>query len=215
MINLLPADIKEDYRFARHNSRLIGWVVAFGFALAGLAAISVGGIFYLKQTTKPYYGQVASAQASLQAQDQTGTEKQVNSISNNLKLVIQVLSKEILFSQLLKQLAIILPANTTLSNLDISQAQGALNITANTVDYNAATQLQVNLSDPNNKIFSQADILSINCASVDETASDSSDATSALKSKYPCTVTISALFAPNNPFLFISSTKTPAKAVTP
>jgi len=214
MINLLPADIKEDYRFARHNSRLIGWVVAFGFALAGLAAISVGGIFYLKQTTKPYYSQVASAQASLQAQDQTGTEKQVNSISNNLKLVIQVLSKEILFSQLLKQLAIILPANTTLSNLDISQAQGALNVTANTVDYNAATQLQVNLSDPNNKIFSQADIVNINCNSASET-SGGTDADSILKAKYPCTVTISALFAPNNPYLFISSTKTSAKAATP
>lgn len=200
MINLLPPETKESYRYARRNSRLVGWVFAFCFALIGLVAISIGGIFYLNQAAKPYDAQVAAAEETLKKQDQAGTEKQVQEISNNLKLAIQVLSKEILFSQLLKQLAVIIPSNATLSNLGISQVQGALDITANTTDYHAATQMQVNLADPANKIFSKADLVSINCVAP-ATGDDST------KSRYPCTAIYRALFAPNNPYLFISNTK--------
>jgi Tfp pilus assembly protein PilN len=129
IINLLPPDIKQNYHYARRNTRLINWVAAFGVALVGLAAISVGGIWYLKQAAAPYNTQVAASQAALNQQDQSGTEKQVKDITNNLKLAIQVLSKEVLFSQLLKQLAVIIPTNTTLSSLNISQASSALDIT--------------------------------------------------------------------------------------
>ncbi|HYH36468.1 MAG TPA: hypothetical protein VD706_03145 [Candidatus Saccharimonadales bacterium] len=47
------------------------------------------------------------------------------------------------------------------------------------------------MADPKNKIFSKADIVSITCSD------DNSD--------YPCTINIRALFAPNNPFLFINN----------
>ena len=198
-INLLPPDIKQGYHYARHNTRLVNWVVVFTFALVGLAAISLGGVWYLNQAAKPYYRQVADTQTNLKKQDQAGTEKQVKDITNNLKLAVQVLSKEVLFSKLLKQLAVIIPVNVTLSNLDISQTTGALDITANTTDYNAATQLQVNLADPANKLFIKADIVNINCSGANNTSGNA---------KYPCTVTLRALFAANNPFLFISNTAT-------
>ncbi len=200
MINLLPPDIKDNYRYARRNTRLVSWVVATCLALVGLVALSVGGMWYLKQAVKPYDKQIVAAQANLKEQDQAGTEKKVKEITDNLKLVIQVLSKEILFSQLLKQLAVIIPSNATLSSFNVSQTVGALDITANTTDYNAATQLQINLADPSNKIFSKADIININC-----TAASGGDSAASAKSKYPCTVTIRALFATNNPFLFISN----------
>ena len=212
MINLLPPEIKQDYKYARHNTKLVNRVVVASVALLGLAAISVGGIWYLKQAVKPYDAQIVAAETNLKQQDQAGTEKQVKDISDNLKLVIQVLSKEILFSQLLKQLAVIIPNNATLTSFTVSQTVGALDITANTVDYNAATQLQVNLADPTNKIFSKADIISINCITTTQGA-DSSSGSNA-KSKYPCTATIRALFATNNPFLFISNS-TVAKKATP
>ena len=211
MINLLPPEIKQDYKYARHNTKLVNRVVVASVALLGLAAISVGGIWYLKQAVKPYDAQIVAAETNLKQQDQAGTEKQVKDISDNLKLVIQVLSKEILFSQLLKQLAVIIPNNATLTSFTVSQTVGALDITANTVDYNAATQLQVNLADPTNKIFSKADIISINCITTQ--GADSSSGSNA-KSKYPCTATIRALFATNNPFLFISNS-TVAKKATP
>jgi Tfp pilus assembly protein PilN len=196
MINLLPPETKESYYYARRNSRLARWIITMGFAFVGLIILSVFGIIIMDQTAKSYDDQVSSMETSLQNQNQAKTEKDVKEISNNLKLAVQVLSKQVLYSQMLKQLATIIPSNTALSNLTISQGQNALDITASTTDYTAATQLQVNLADPNNKIFSKADILNISCATA---------ATGTEVKKYPCTVTIRALFSTTNPFLFISN----------
>lgn len=205
MINLLPPDIKQDYHYARRNTRLVGWVFAMALAFAGLAFISVGGIWYLNQTANDYTKQIGVLEDDLRRQNQAEVEKEVKDISNSLQLAVQVLSKEVLFSKLLRQLAVVTPNDATLSSLNISQIQGGIDISASTADYKAATQLQVNLADPTNRIFSKADIVNINCV----TPSASSAATA--QSKYPCTVTIRALFANNNPFLFINN----GKAVKP
>ncbi len=207
MINLLPPEVKQSYHYARRNVRLVRWMTAIGFALVGLAGIGIGGQWYLKQSVKQYAEQVSIAEANLQKQDQAKVEKQVQEISNNLKLAVQVLSKEVLFSELLKQLAVVTPTDVKLSNLAISKIQGAVDISASTTDYKAATQLQLNLADPTNKIFSKADIVSISCT----TAATSADP---LQSKYPCTVLVRALFATNNPFLFINGNTSKAPAAT-
>lgn len=199
MINLLPPDLQESYRFARRNTVLARWAWRLGFALIGLVILSAGGIFVLQRTANNYTQQANLAQAALDGQDQAATEKQVTEISSNIKLVVQVLSKQVLFSKLLQQIATIIPDNATLSNIVILQSQTALDITANTKDYNAATQLQVNLADPANKIFSKADIVSITCTEAGEAGT--------VASKYPCKVTIRALFNPSNPFLFIGDQK--------
>ena len=198
MINLLPPDLKTSYRYAHRNVLLTRWVVVLAFGLLGLATLSTAGIVYIHQNAQGYVGQIANAQASLQKQKLGDTQKQVQDISSSLKLAVQVLSKEVLFSKLLQQLAAITPSNAVLTDLNISQTQGAIDITALTTDYNAATQLQVNLADPKNKIFSQADIVTISC-----TTTTTGDATA---TRYPCSVTLRALFASNNPFLFINDT---------
>jgi hypothetical protein len=95
-----------------------------------------------------------------------------------------------------------MPSSTILSNLNIVQTTGGLDITARATDYQTATQVQVNLSDPNNKIFTKADIVSIVCQ----------PAASGIEAIYPCVVTIRALFAKDNPFLFIHNNSTVKKA---
>lgn len=196
MINLLPPEVKDSYRYAYRNLHLLRWIIALTLGLAGLCAISTAGLIFMKQTSQTYSGQIARAETSLQQQNLPAVQNQVKSISGNLRLAVQVLSKEVLFSKLITQLAAVIPNNAVLTDLTIAQAQSAVNITADTTDYNAATQLQVNLADPNNKIFSHADIVSIICTS---TAAPGS-----IQAHYPCTVTIRALFAGNNPFLFIN-----------
>lgn len=193
MINLLPPAIKQEYRFARRNRHLLHWATGFAAAIAGLALITGAGLFYLNNTANTYSQQTDSMNRQLQSQNLAGTQKQVTDISNNLKLSVQVLSKEVLFSKLFTQLGSITPPNVVLTGLAISQTQGAIDITAQTSNYNAATQLQANLADPTNQIFSKADIVSISCT----------DSTTA--SAYPCTATLRALFATDNPFLFISN----------
>ena len=192
MINLLPPDLKDSYHYARRNVRLVRWVVVFGFGFIGLVGISTAGMIYIQQTAQSYTKQIATSQAALQQEKLPTVQSQVTDISNSIKLAVKVLSKEVLFSKLLEQLATITPSNAVLTDLSISQVQGGVDITAATTDYNAATQLQVNLADPANKVFTKADIVSINCGS------DPSN-------HYPCTVVIRALFATNNPFLFINN----------
>ena len=199
MINLLPPEIKDGYRYARRNIILRRWVIRFVFAFIGLGLISTYGLVSLHQSETNYNNSIAKVQTIFIKEKFTETEARVQDMSSSFKLVVQVLSKEVLFSSLLKQIAAIIPANANLTGLNINQTKGGLDISAITTDYNTAAQVQVNLSDTTNKIFSKADIVNATC-----------DSTAAKNTTYPCTVNIRALFATNNPFLLINS-----KQVTP
>lgn len=194
MINVLPPETKSHYRYARHNTQLRRWAISISLALAGLLVIGAAGYVYMLQIGNSYKNQVSSSTSALKAQDLDKTQASVKDISSSLKLAVQVLSKEVLFSQLLKQLGTVTPSNAVLSNLTISQDDKAIDVTAKATDYNSATQLQVNLSDPSNKIFSKADIVSITCASGD-----------GANAKYPCTVVVRALLAQDTQFLFLNN----------
>lgn len=193
MINLLPPETKAAYRYALGNVLLVRWVAAGVVGFIGLGLIGTYGWLQLHQSITHYQNQVSSLQVTLQKDKLTQTEAQVKDITGSFRLVVQVLSKEVLFSKLLKQMATVLPNGAYMTDLNISKIQGALDITAAATDYNTATQVQVNLADPSNKIFAKADIISIVC-----------DSKNATDPSHPCTVTLRALFATNNPFLFIN-----------
>lgn len=194
MINLLPPDAKSNYIYARRNVVLRRWTLIFIVSLMGLCVIGTYGLVSLQQSTNHYSAQIAAKEKNFQDEKYAETQKKIQDISGSFKLAAKVLGQEVLFSQLLKQIAATIPANANLTSLNISQTSGGIDISAVAKDYATATQMQVNLADPNNKIFSKADIVSIDCKPVEIS-----------KSEYPCTVEIRALFAPNNPFLFINS----------
>lgn len=196
MINLLPPNLKEEYRYARRNSGLLRVIAVFCVGFVGLAAIVAAGTLYVHQSASTYAGRAEELKGNLKLQKQEEVKAQVQDMSSSLKLAVQVLSQEVLFSQLLTQLATAIPRDASLTGITISELQGAVDISARAVDYEAATQVQVNLSDPENKIFSKADILSISCSEGGETGG--------ADSRYPCSVGIRAQFAENNPYLFIN-----------
>lgn len=192
MINLLPSTLKEQYLYGRRNTVLRRWAIAMVVGLAGVAVVGAFGMFYMQKSINSYSQQTARTEALLKEQKLGDIQKHSEEITNSLKLVVNVLSREVLFSQLLKRIGSVTPPNVSLTDLSISQIAGALEIKAISSDYQSATQLQVNLQDPANKIFSKADIQNISCS---PTPSDP---------RYPCTITIRALFSDNNPFLFIN-----------
>lgn len=194
MINLLPPDIKTGYIYGRKNVTLRKWLLMFAIALIGLGAITTYGLLAIKQSSFEYDKKISAAQKQLDDNDYEGTQQKVKDMTGSLKLVVKVLGQEVLFSKLLQKIATTIPPNASLTGLNISQVQGGIDISATAQDYQTATQVQVNLADPKNEIFSKADILSISCSPAG-TASG----------PYPCSVNIRALFATNNPFLFISS----------
>lgn len=195
MINLLPPTIKEELFYGRRNTILRHWIIAFLIALLGAALIVGAGYLYLGQSVKSERASLKESEARLASQQVDETQKRLGEISSNTKLIVQVLSREVLFSKLLRQLGAALPANTSLTGLQIDQLQGGITLQAVARDTEAATQIQVNLQDPKNGIFEKADLERINCSEAEGTSS-----------QYPCSVQIRALFGKNGDYTYISNT---------
>jgi len=199
MINLLPPAMKQEYRFARRNTSLVHWAIVFAVGMVGIAVVIGFGQLYIQNSIKNYAAQADASRAQLKAQKLDETQARVSDISSSLKLLVQVLSKQILFSKLIQQIGSVTPPGAALTDLQIGKLEGATNLQFIASDYQTGTQVQVNLQDPANKIFDKADLLSINCS------------VTATNPKYPCQVTIRAAFTKSNPFLFITPTTTGTK----
>jgi len=189
MINLLPSEQKNEITYARKNTTLLHWAVWLLLSIAIAIGLILTGNIYINQSTASYTKRVAESQAALETKELGDAQKRITDLSNNVALIEKVLNRNILFSKLLKQAGSVMPDGTILLNLELSQIKGGIDLSAGAKDYNAATQIQVNLEDPNNKLFDKVDIVSINC-------SEGSDA------QYPCTVSLRALFSDENPYLF-------------
>src|SRR5690606_22505399 len=107
--------------------------------------IILAGLFYMNQTIKSQTKAVEESRQNLQVQNVEGTQKKVEEISSNTKLATDVLSREILFSKLIRQIGSALPANTALKSLKIDKVDGGIQLDAAVADINAGTQVQVNL----------------------------------------------------------------------
>ncbi|MGH7239684.1 MAG: hypothetical protein ACREHG_06415, partial [Candidatus Saccharimonadales bacterium] len=194
MINLLPPDLKSAYHYGRLNVIIRRWVILCLAALIGLGGIATFGLVSLQRSIVSYNQQIVSEQSLLGKENYTATQAEVKDISDSVRLAVNVLKQEVLFSKLLQRVTATIPANANLTGLVIAKGQDAIDISADATDYTTATQVDINLSDPSNQIFSGADIVNIACVSGKQATTS-----------YPCTVTIRALFAKNNPFLFINS----------
>ncbi|MBC7707886.1 hypothetical protein H7Y63_01550 [Polaromonas sp.] len=195
MINLLPPQTKGDYRYARRNLALRGWIIALAVALVGVGALLTYGLLDLQRQIHSNQIQVAEAKEKLAKDKLTETEQKVKDISSSLRLATQVLGSEVLFSKLITQIGAAMPPGAVLSGLNINKTTGGLDLNANAKDYGTASQVQVNLSSSANKIFAKADIVTISCAT--PKVQDKPD-------PYPCTVTLRALFNDQNQFLFVN-----------
>lgn len=196
MINLLPPDSKSTLIYARRNTQLIRYVIGLGIGAVGILLVVGAGLLYLNQQVNIYKDSIAQAETELKKQKESQVIAEVQGISDSLKLVVDVLGQEVLFSELIQQIGAIMPPGTILEDLSLSnELTGALSLQAGAVDNAAASQVQVNLRDPKNNIFSEADLESIKCAPADPDKPE----------PYPCKVTVRTLFAKGNNFMLLSS----------
>ncbi|MBI2588961.1 hypothetical protein HYW35_02025 [Candidatus Saccharibacteria bacterium] len=183
MINLLAPDRSANLRYGHFNSILKRWLITTILAAGGLVLIVAMGWLYIANQSRNLTNSLSSTKQQLQAQDLAGVQKQAMTISSNIKIINQVLSREIRFSDLVQQIGTVMPTGTVLASLTLNKVDGAIDLSATGRDYTSAAQIAVNLGDPKNNIFQKVDIISINC---------SSGSTSA----YPCNATFKALFSP-------------------
>jgi hypothetical protein len=193
MINLLPANFKQDVSYARRNTALGKWIIFAILALAGVGLIVLAGLFYMDQTIKSQTKTVEESRRNLEVQNVKETQQKVEEISSNTKLAMDVLSREILFSKLIRQIGSALPENTALKSLRIDEVNGGTQLDAAVASFDAGAQLQLNLQDPRNGVFEKADINSINCG-------DKPDESTGLL----CEANIRALFGKNNSYMYIN-----------
>lgn len=194
MINLMPPDMKETLLYARRNLTLSKWLAAVTVGLAGIGVVMIMGNLYIDQTARLFTQEVQGRKDQLAVMKLDETKKRTEEISSSVRLALQVLSRQVILSELLKQVGSVMPAGSSLQSLSINRLEGGIDLQAVAVDYQTGSQIQVNITDSSNKIFEKADIISIACT--DESADP----------RYPCLVNIRALFAKDSPFIFTNAT---------
>ena len=158
--------------------------------------MSIFGQFYIKQNVQNQQNVAKTTQDRLASQNFETTKKDLTALSNNVKTIVQILSKQLLFSKMLTTIGGILPAGTALSDMTLATSDSAIDLSIAATDRATATQAFVNINDPKNNFFSKADLLSIVCES------------SSTK-KYPCTAQVRVVLKNDSSFYFLNSVTTP------
>lgn len=192
MINLLPPDSKQSITYARRNAMLLRTCAIIIGIITSIILLFGLGSLYIQSQTKQYQQEISTLQTSLKAQNLEGTKAEIQDLSGSVNLVLRVLASNILFSKVLDRAAAVMPAGSSLSNIEISSDQKGIDITAGVENYQVGTQVQVNLADKNNGLFDKVDLVSVNCDSTNTGA-------------YPCVAKLRALFGDNSPYLFINN----------
>lgn len=193
MINLLPPILSQDIRYGRRNARLLRWLFGSLAAIAGLILIMLIGWLYMNRQSSSLAHNISESKSQLAAENLTKVQQDANEISGDVKVINQVLGREIRFSDLLAAIGQVMPPGTILGSLTLTDAKGAIDLSASAKDYASATQIAVNLGDPKNALFSKADIVNINCTTG--------------SSAYNCTATLKALFSKSAQAKFLGVAK--------
>lgn len=181
MINLLPPIYSQAMRTGRANNRLRFWLLGVILATGGLVLIITVSWLIINHQINRLSGSTKSINQQLQSQNLNSIQKQAATINSNIKVINQVLGREIRFSELIQQIGGVLPSGTVLNSLSVSKVEGAIDLNVSAKDVASANQVAVNLSDPKNKLFDKIDIVSISCGSDGKA--------------YPCTGNFRALFS--------------------
>ena len=118
MINLLPPQLKEDIRFAKQNSWLIGYVKVLVLVAIVLAGIFVGTHIYLQKQLDDVNAQVAEKQATISKYSKV--EKQAAAANERLEAIKKVSDQRTHFAELLDAISAVLPKGVVLTQLSLT-----------------------------------------------------------------------------------------------
>lgn len=209
MINLLPNDYKEDVLYGRRNLKLVRWVIIVWAVVAGVLLIAVFGQFYISQSTSKLQTTLQQSQERIAAQKLEQNQTNLESLNNNFKITSQLLGKQILFSDLFIQLGSIIPKDSVVSQIGLTDkiagGEGVV-INIRAASNSAANQAFINISDPKNNLFDDADLLEIT-----KVQSGSSAQGDNFLDKYPYSANIQAKFKANSNFIMLNKVKAAQK----
>lgn len=159
MINLLPPKRLQDMRYAWSNTvlrRYIFLIVISSLVIAGI----IGGAYVL------FLRQKESARLAVEADSQRikkyePVQKNAEQLSGTINAISTLMSKDVRFSQMLTQIANLMPPGSSLTGLqiDIEDTKAPLAISADVDTESKAAVLRNNLAQ--SELFEGAEIKSI------------------------------------------------------
>ena len=201
MINLLPEDIKSQIVYARKNARLVRFVFVGIIGLVSVGLATAGGTIIIANAEKNLNSTLAANNTNLPAIKLT--EGQVNDLSDKIKGISAVLSREVKFSDILRYMGGTLPSGTILTNLSLSnKLAGTLNIDVASTTYDSVAVFRQNIDDfgkahPDKLLFTKADINNVTCNDPTKPPPATTGTSGGIdQSKYPCQGKLTATFAP-------------------
>jgi Tfp pilus assembly protein PilN len=138
MINLLPPEDKRQLRAARTNTLLARYNIILLAAVAFLG-LAIGVVYIYLTTTKAGADATVSENATETAQ-YAGVVEEANQFRNNLSIAKQILDREITYTNVLLNIAQVMPAGVELESLTLdAETFGAeTTLSASARDYDRA-----------------------------------------------------------------------------
>lgn len=158
MINILPTEIKQQLYYSKRNAKLVPYLL-LGLVLAGLlSGLFLASFWYADRQTSRL-----NATLSIQRQERQtyqATEDKVKAFQSNLSLIEKLLAEKTTYSQLLKDVAAVLPADSYVNHLTLTGDDSKpLELLVTVDSFNRAAELRNSLiASPR---FASADIQSI------------------------------------------------------
>lgn len=183
MINLLPNNTKKQLRAARMNT-----VIRRYYTLLLVAAMLLAGIFAvgfkvtIDQEARAVSLKAQNEQNAVQYQD---TRKAAEEFTKDLAAAKTILASDVRFSQLITDIAAVIPSGTILSNLSLNtqESKAPLIVNARAKTYEGAVALKNSFEK--SPIFENVSLANV-------TSGDAQDGTS---QAYPITITLSVKFS--------------------
>ena len=119
MINLLDNETQRQYRAARLNLKLRGYFALLLATLVVILAMFGGGVYLTWSERSVAETELKSGQASLREYDDV--KKQAEDFTANLKIAKSIVNQEVLYSDMIVQIAKTLPNSAVLSSLALDQ----------------------------------------------------------------------------------------------
>lgn len=166
MINLLPANVKQDIGYARKNKVIWTWIVVLWVFLLAIVLVICVGTFFISQRASNLNRLVEISEQRVKDQNLAEYQKKAETFSNDLNTAVKLLENQLLFSKIIRTIGSVLPPSVTLETLTYSVEEEVL--TLNLVGPNQsaiATAFQniTNSQEISKNLFTKADLVKVEC----------------------------------------------------
>ncbi len=194
MINLLPPRERIDIELSKKNSVLRRYVELLLLAVLIVFVVIAGSLYYLKQ-------QENNTRQSLELNSEKmkeleASQEEAQQLSTTINTIAALLSRDLTFSAMLKDIGTLMPSGAVLSGLELSgtDTKAPLIVSARIENEQVAAVLRNNLA--NSELFDKAEIVSITKVGTENVSSSSSSSqNSQVDDKYKYTTLINAYFS--------------------